>query len=461
MSSITDRPRERGQALVVFALSLVLVMIVAALGYDTGMIMLGKRDQQNAADAAALAGVRLLPNRSAARTRAWDIAAANGFDDADDSVAVQVFVSATRIDVRILEQMPSLFAGVIGISTWDVSASAAAVKMDDSPMSAAMMALSPDACPAFKITGSGRVSTNGDIQVNSSCAAPDGDAFLISGQGDLFLGKENLGCYVVGDAEIGGKGSGSYCDPPQTGAPPVSYPVQGSPFNTTTPATPVRLVDNGKGLKVPARCPGGTNAATDAAPASCQFSSTYSGSEWRLFPGYYPGGINLQGGKFYMEPGIYHLAGGGLKTSGGGVTLISVDAGTTNLGGGVLLFNSTHPIASPGGIQLSGGDSTAQLLPLNYDPTCEEPSGPWDRYLIFQDPANSQGISINGSSSDMIARGLIYAPTADVTLNGNGGTLIIDAVIASTFQINGGGGNINVEYDACNLPTFTGYGLIE
>ena len=40
--------------------------------------------------------------------------------------------------------------------------------------------------------------------------------------------------------------------------------------------------------------------------------------------------------------------------------------------------------------------------------------------------------------------GIIYAPGARVKLNGNGGTLIVDQVIANTFDINGNGGTIKV-----------------
>jgi Flp pilus assembly protein TadG len=57
LSSTTDRARERGQVLVLFAGGLVALLIVAALAFDVGMMLVERRDQQNAADAAALAGV--------------------------------------------------------------------------------------------------------------------------------------------------------------------------------------------------------------------------------------------------------------------------------------------------------------------------------------------------------------------------------------------------------------------
>ena len=44
--------------LVLFAGALVTLLIVAALAFDVGVMVLERRDQQNAADAAALAGAR-------------------------------------------------------------------------------------------------------------------------------------------------------------------------------------------------------------------------------------------------------------------------------------------------------------------------------------------------------------------------------------------------------------------
>ena len=74
--------RARGQALAVFALSLTALMLAAALAYDVGAMLLERRDQQNAADAAALAGVRyVLENETKARAAAIDVATANGFTD--------------------------------------------------------------------------------------------------------------------------------------------------------------------------------------------------------------------------------------------------------------------------------------------------------------------------------------------------------------------------------------------
>ena len=62
MSSTTSSPGgregERGQVLVLFAGAILTLLLVAALAFDTGVMLLERRDEQNAADAAALAGAR-------------------------------------------------------------------------------------------------------------------------------------------------------------------------------------------------------------------------------------------------------------------------------------------------------------------------------------------------------------------------------------------------------------------
>ena len=440
---------------------MLVLALVAALAFDVGMVMLERRDEQNAADAAALAGARCLniPRPCDPVARAREVATDNGFTTGLLSTTVTVAASSNLIRVDIDRGLASLFAGVAGLATWDVSAFAVAVNMDNAPPFAAMIALSPDDCPAFQVTGTGVINSNGDIQVNSACAAPDGEAFLISGQGNLVMDNDGLACYVVGDWNIGGKANGTYCDPPQDGVP-LDWPIVAMPENLDWPNAPVQ--EGGTTKAIPSGCPGSTAPATDAAPSTCQFQASYDGTTWRLYPGYYPGGIKLQAGTFYMEPGIYHLAGGGFTAVSTGVTLVSTDPGGTTLGGGVLFFNTTHANMANGAISMGGNGNSFDLWPLGgLDENCEiGPSGGWNRYMIFQDPAVTDLMKISGGGNYNSARGLILAPTAEVQMNGGGGELTIDAVIAYTFKVNGNEGTINVLYDNCALPTFTGYGLI-
>jgi hypothetical protein len=440
--------------LVVFALIMTGLMLAGAMAFDVGLVMLERRDQQNAADAAALAGARELPDAGTARTKARSIATANGFTQAVDSASVSVGATSTRVIVTISRPVASYFANLLGIANFQVSSTAVAISLQDQPPFAALTALNPHACGALSITGQGVINSWGDIQVNSDCPT---SALLISGQGNLQLNHDGLGCWVVGGFQISGKGVGKYCDPPQPGVP-LPFPVNGMPSNTATPTSPLQV--GGTTKAVPDGCPGTTGYSTTT-PKMCQFPSNYGGTTWRLYPGYYPGGIKIQSGTFYLEPGIYHLAGGGFESVATDVSVTSVAPGGTTLGGGVLLFNTTHPKAASGSVSIGGNRNSFNLWPLGgFDPNCTGESQGWNRYLIFQDPAVTTTVRINGGGNFASARGLIVAPSANVQLNGNGGTLTIDAVVSDTYSINGGGGTLNVLFDGCAVPTFTGYGLV-
>jgi hypothetical protein len=54
------------------------------------------------------------------------------------------------------------------------------------------------------------------------------------------------------------------------------------------------------------------------------------------------------------------------------------------------------------------------------------------------------GVTLNGSASGTEVEGMIYVPQGPITLNGNGGTLITDQIIADNFTILGGGGTLKV-----------------
>jgi hypothetical protein len=461
LSSTTDRKSERGQALLILVGAVAALLLVAALAFDVGMIMLEKRDDQNAADAAALAGVACLlqspPNTACAQARATQVARENVQEKLSDPdpPSIVVGVSRNRVQVQIQRDMPALFAPLAGIFNWHVSALAVALAQTDAPPFAAMQALNPTACPALAVTGTGVITTHGDVQINSNC--PD-QALLISGQGNLVFREDGLSCWVVGGHQISGKGSGSLCDPPNQGVA-IPFPIPPFPPSGIWPKAAVQVAGSPKA--VPNGCPGSAAPSTDAVPVTCQFQASYKGTTWRLFPGYYPGGIKLQGVTVYLEPGIYYLAGGGFTVTGTGTSATSVDPGGTTLGGGVMFFNTTHPIAAPGPITMGGNGATFNFYPLGgLNENCSGPTSGWERYLVFQDPAVTLGMVINGGSNDMNARGLILVPSANVKVNGGTGTLTLDAIVADTFVINGNGGNINVLYDSCALPTFTGYGLV-
>jgi hypothetical protein len=492
---------------------------MAALAYDVGMVLVEQRDQQNAADAASLAGARFLPGDTVtAQARAEAIAQANGFEDGVNSATVVIdfgswspgaaFSPGTgtaAIRVRITATRPSIFAGIIGRGGWEVGSRAVAINQDTTTGPFAMLALNPTACPGVRIEGSGTLNSNGNIQVNSSCSTGD-QAFRVAGTGSLDLTGTGIGCNIVGGASFGGGVSHNDCRPPPAGAlntgvvalpdpycpdgpsgprpclglptpiPPLPQPMQRWNPVTGLPWTPATTPPSG--------CPGSASPATAADPRLCQFGGSFAGQAWRLFPGYYPGGLDLGGSTtnpptYILEPGVYYVGDGGFRVVN--ARMLSVNACDFSdplmpvcedqtdypnvsgdlAGGGVLIVNSTHPsgATNPNKIVLQGGNSQVNLWPLvgaDFPDYAE-----FDRFVIYQDRAVTLDVEIHGGGSHSFVRGIIYAPTAHVLVRGNTGTLTVDQVIASTFEARGNGGTINVAYDEDFLPDFRFAGLVE
>jgi len=475
LSSTTET--SRGQALALFALSLSALLLAAALAFDVGAMLLEKRDQQNAADAAALAGVRyVLDDGTQARNAALDVATANGFTtDMSGTPSVVVNIPPTSggyatwpgaVEVRIRNELPPIFGGILSIFNggtvpdWGVGSRAVAAIFDDIAGPFAILALDPLGCEAILVSGNGMLDSQGNIQVNSTC---ESGAFKRQGGGTVEVAADNS-CNVVGDIQDGG-GQGYFQCAMNEGAPEVPDPLAELPA-PPMPGAPAPVVLLTGTNSIPAACPGGSNPATEAAPAVCQFPSSYSGTVWRLYPGLYPGGIKLQAGTFYFEPGIYYLAGGGLDITGNGTVSMSVDGGTT-LDHGVLFYNTQIPGSPLGPVSLNGATADIDLYPLKLDTI-------WDGLVVFQDCPDrtvdcgmgpetlGDDVTINGSTSDMSVRGTIYVPEGDVKVNGSAGALTLDQVIAWRFKVNGSTGSIIRALDDDGfVKLFSAAGLVE
>jgi Flp pilus assembly protein TadG len=118
------RESERGQLLVIFALALVALVAFVGLIIDGGGTSLQKRDQQNVADAAAMAAGYALVNGQDVTAAAQSVAAANGYVDGQDNTTVTVVNGTDSISVTVLRPHRNYFSGVIGFASWDVAAAA-------------------------------------------------------------------------------------------------------------------------------------------------------------------------------------------------------------------------------------------------------------------------------------------------------------------------------------------------
>ena len=412
-------------------------------------MLLEKRDQQNAADAAAIAGARFLPSdQTTAEAEARAVATINGFTDGVEDQIVQVdFPSTGRIGVSIEDTTPSFFAGIWGIFEHDVASRAVAINEDRALGPFGILSLEDHDCDAIFIGGGGEILSNGNIQVNSDC--PD-RAMRLQGNGEVVVAP-SVACNIVGGYSEGGSVSNN-C-PVTEGVVAIPDPFLGmNPYEPPIPGAPNPMIQvSGPTRSIPNGCPGSASPATHAAPALCRLHLT--NTVWRLFPGYYPGGFSFQGGTYYLEPGIYYIGGGGLNMNSQGATLISVEPGGSTLGRGVLIYNGDHPTAGAGDVTLNGSGAGVQLWPMA--------TGTYAGIAIYQDADVCETVTLNGSSSAMIVRGVIYVPCGEMMANGSGGSITTDQIVAQIFKLTGNGGALNVLFDDAFLPSLRLAGLIE
>ena len=487
MLSTTDRSNERGQILVMFGGGLIALLIIAALAFDVGMMLVERRDEQNAADAAALAGARYLPTTGvdtvAAEAAARSIALQNGFEDADPSEVVNVYIPPIHgvyagfpgfIEVQIEGTRPSIFGGIIDRAAWPIGVMAVATNAQHLSFPFSMLALNPTACRAISVTGGGIVEAYANIQSNSSgedCAG-DPEGFARTGGSTIDVIAPDATCRVVGELKDEGSGSMTCTKAEKSFALPD--PLQTLPAPTKPPLAPAMLYVGSETAPTepPKHCPGrtGTDAPNETSPTLCKLGSpagTYKDLEWILYPGLYPGGLEISSGTTaYLMPGIYWIGGGGIDV-GGGASIISIEEeadGTPNVadatwGGGVLIYNSKLPAAAGGPVVLNSSSANMQLKPHNVPDT--NPDYIYNDIVFFQDRTLTTSITLNGSSSTTEVMGIIYVPGGQVKLNGSGGTLIVDQIIADTFDISGSGGTIKVLHGTGVDANFIAAGLVE
>ena len=128
----TSRKKERGQVIVIFALALVAIIGMVGLVLDGGSAYAMRRDEQTAADLAALAAANdyvLNSDSALAIARGRTVAAANGYQHGANGVTVSVVITTSNgaeATVDISAPHRNNFASIMGMPTWTVSTTARA-----------------------------------------------------------------------------------------------------------------------------------------------------------------------------------------------------------------------------------------------------------------------------------------------------------------------------------------------
>jgi hypothetical protein len=334
-----ERQPERGQAIVLFALLLVVVLGAAGILVDGGMAWANRRQAQAAADFAALAAAKAIVDGGSqcnasglalAQAAADQVAALNGFD----SVTVQYPATSSShtgcsyVRVAVSRSMSTTFSRVVGQTTWTAQASAVASLMT-------IQAASVANCTFCSLNGTDDNHTllvqlgstlivDGDIYVNSSngLKADDpnsavklkdwyvgGDGFDIFGAGGRIEAER---IFTVGGWEThdGGIALARTADCPASQRPdPLAYATLNPPITSNVCIHQPALSDPLANFPVP-------NPADY--PAQSTKKAKYSNNAtYTLLPGVYTEGIEISGNAIViMTPGMYYMAGGGFSVKG-------------------------------------------------------------------------------------------------------------------------------------------------
>lgn len=318
-----------GQVMLLVTISLVVLLGLAALAVDVGMLWTEKRQMQTAADAAAIAGALAVDSGGNVTSSARTDASGNGFTHGSNGVTVTVnnppasgsyAGDSNSVEAIVGQPEPTYFLRVLGLKTVPVNARAVA----HTGARDCIYIMDPMASNALVASGSASLSSSCGIIVNSS-----------SSQAMVSSGSACISASAIG---INGNYT-SGCDPiptPNTGVPRAPDPL------SWVPAPSV---------------------------GACNFTNTSvrTVGTTTLSPGVYCNGISVSGVGVLakLNPGLYILNGGGLSVSGG-----------SNIQGTGVTFYNTQGAAPYKPIVVSGGSSSSLIAPT---------AGTYEGILFFED----------------------------------------------------------------------------
>ncbi len=388
--------KERGQILIVTAAAIVVLFGISALVIDLGMSWMLRRQEQNAADPAALASARWLVDPVTGKP-AWDqgkaesdacrYAQMNGFfiDDAGCNAALHTTkvlqvhappISGPRsgtpgyVQVIITSDHPAFFGRIFGQDTATVTTGAVAANTSGNSNSNSLVALDPsNTCEGGKIQGNPGGSGTGDkvqiidpatgglptdggyVYINSSCGGPISPPNTMpcgSGTGALKIaGSSGLVAarvYTVGTCSLDGGATLTTADGSQTqaGVVPIGDPLAGliaPTVDTTKPGRPCGV--GGSVTDAFTNNTGCGNGSTKWKGVACVDDPSVTCVS--LSPGVYYGGWRIPSDKYRLQlsTAAYIIAGGGITQTGGTIEGVKGTGGTPDAE--IMIYSSDNP----------------------------------------------------------------------------------------------------------------------
>lgn len=420
----TGAESECGQAILIIAGSMTVLLLAVGLAIDAGQLFVARRAIQEAADAGAYAGA-VVVYQGGTQAQALEAATAdvtlNDYTHGDDGGNTTVTIrqpasgpytgNANYVEVIISVRVNTSILPAIARAFTTVTARAVA---GAEPLNSQYAVISLE-------TG----SVNNAVSINHQ------GALNITGAGMLINSRGNQAAVNTGNGTnisvVGGTIdiAGSTQSPWGTATVRTSQPQLANPFaGYPKPST--------SGLTVHNAMPG--------------VGGSESGNVITIYPGVWNEEITAASNKYIkLMPGIYILK-AGVNLSGNGTlcSTVIVDPNLTpkcqTSNGGVFLFNThdnypSSEVGSCNDFRLTGNGRTT-LFPMT--------TGTYAGMLIYQDDDCTNNFTISGNG-ELEASGTIYLPNATFDLNGNNATLSGSQIVALMIDVQNG--NLALDFD--------------
>jgi hypothetical protein len=439
---------QRGQAIVVMAAIIIILVIFGALVFDLGLAMSDRRNLQAYADAAALAGARSYTPASVAGAH-WVAmqyltgplgftlptgSCTNSANCPAGTYTVSPFTIQladstlpgwtypTALDVVVTHQQPSIFSRIMGFNQVTVAASARGALPGPKKTAAAYALAAVSGNAAVNGGGAGTQTATGSVYAFGNFGANNGPHS--TGVPGLQTDKNGVACpgNPTTNVDFGGGVSGGatwHFEPPGAGAIGLNKPAP-TPFDTAGP--------------------------TSAGPTYTTVGAAKDGlGHWK--PGIYSG-IMPSGG--FMNAGVYVIKGVANPSLGNATNTTWTASGTVDTAGAVaiVLDNTDTGTLDWSSAVLNGLDD---LYPAGYNgPNPRDPQGTHNFVIYGGNGATGFAGSISigpGASTDL--SGIIYLPKTTYDQHGNTSPLYTGAATFASMTASGTG---NVKFNwVCGL----------
>jgi Putative Flp pilus-assembly TadE/G-like len=382
-----------GQILIMTAAAMIVLILIAALVIDVGFSWMLRRQEQNAADPAALAAARFVSepdpvtgvqtfDSTQGFAAACTYALNNGIFDPSNtgcdpsldpsSASLQVIWPPNAsagpkymgdhgyVQVVISKRHDNFFGVILGQRFATVTTQAIAARKKSSADTATIRVQDASDCASMKVHGNayvhvypapGVTAPGGFVYVQSNCGSGTSDDACDNGTGALKIDGTTAALWapktnVVGSCQSTGDEPHGLLD---EAASPLGDPLSGLRFPPVSATGPGQTCGQGGTATTPTGsnskgCGAGGGPSWTPSPASACPGLPTGYACVELSPGIYYGGWTI-GSKLRvtLQPGIYIIAGGGISIGATG-SLDSLDGGTAPAP--VLIYDTDNPAAT-------------------------------------------------------------------------------------------------------------------